>query len=119
MSLQNGTSNAEQLQAMITSTTVTVYPAMVPFNVVLLPPAHFHQASGGNVFIHEAPETKALGDAFTASGMPCTLHSDMRGVLYSKLVLNLNNSVNAISGKPLRTELMTYVKFMKAKQMTH
>eukprot|EP00160_Parvularia_atlantis_P006106 Unigene15313_Nuclearia_a/m.45777 Unigene15313_Nuclearia_a/g.45777 ORF Unigene15313_Nuclearia_a/g.45777 Unigene15313_Nuclearia_a/m.45777 type:complete len:220 (-) Unigene15313_Nuclearia_a:244-903(-) len=78
---------------------------MVIFNVILLPPCHFHQASGGDMFVDDAPDVRALADALTAAGMPCHLHADMRGVLYSKLLFNLNNAINAIAGIPLKQEL--------------
>ena len=37
-----------------------------------------------------------------AAGLPLTLHADLRPVLWGKLLLNLNNPVNAMSGLPLR-----------------
>jgi 2-dehydropantoate 2-reductase len=38
--------------------------------------------------------------------VPLDLHDDMRAVAWGKLLLNLNNPVNALAGVPLREELL-------------
>ena len=43
---------------------------------------------------------------FEAAGVPLDLVDDARPVQWGKLLLNLNNPVNALSGLPLRAQLM-------------
>ena len=38
-------------------------------------------------------------------GLPAATHTNMTGVLWSKLVINLNNAINALCGLPLAREL--------------
>ena len=51
------------------------------------------------------PELEAWLPAFAAVGLPLTLRPDMAEVLWGKLVVNLNNAINALSGVPLQQEL--------------
>ena len=46
-----------------------------------------------------------IASAFNASGLPTGLSGDMRPVQWGKLLLNLNNPVNALSGLPLQAQL--------------
>ena len=41
-----------------------------------------------------------------AAGLPLALHQDLAPVLWAKLLLNLNNPINALSGLPLREQLL-------------
>ncbi|MER7186433.1 ketopantoate reductase C-terminal domain-containing protein, partial [Streptomyces hyaluromycini] len=43
--------------------------------------------------------------ALTAAGLPVEPRDDMRQVQHAKLLMNLNNAVNALSGLPLRDQL--------------
>jgi 2-dehydropantoate 2-reductase len=43
---------------------------------------------------------------FAAAGLPLALHADLRPIQWAKLLLNLNNPVNALSGRPLRAQLL-------------
>ena len=43
--------------------------------------------------------------SFVAAGLPLVQQSDLRPVQWAKLLLNLNNSINALSGLPLKEQL--------------
>ena len=43
---------------------------------------------------------------FERAGVPLQLHADMRSVQWGKLLINLNNPVNALSGLPLKAQLL-------------
>ena len=43
--------------------------------------------------------------ALNVPGASVAEHADMAGVLWGKLILNLNNALNALSGVPLAAEL--------------
>jgi len=103
VSLQNGVHNAEVLdQALGGGRTIA---GMVPFNVVQRGDGVFHQGSEGDLEAARDPRLAAYEPAFAAAGLPLTLHDDMSAVLWAKLLLNLNNGINALSGLPLKEEL--------------
>lgn len=104
LSLQNGVSNATRAAAAAPGS--TVLPGMVPFNVAELGPGHFHRGTAGELAAQDDPALHAWLPAFAAAGLPLRLHADLRPVQWAKLLLNLNNPVNALSGLPLRAQLL-------------
>lgn len=104
ISMQNGISNAERLKPLLPEQVVLA--GMVPFNVLQKTPGHFHHGTEGQLMAARSDTlTPAMLDAFARSGLPLTQHENMTAVLWSKLLLNLNNPINALSGIPLRDEL--------------
>ena len=63
----------------------------------------FHRATCGTILI--APGVPGLRDALDVPGAAVAEHADMTGVLWGKLILNLNNALNALAGVPLAVEL--------------
>lgn len=103
ISLQNGLHNAELLAKLLPQHTVLT--GMVPFNVAQTAPGHFHQGSEGELAVQAHPQLEKFRSAFAKAGLPLSEHADMKAVQWAKLLLNLNNAVNALSGLPLKTEL--------------
>jgi len=104
VSLQNGVGNPARLRAALPGRPVLA--GMVPFNVVRQPEGHFHNGTSGPLELErasgaEAPLAAALADA----GFQVVLHEDLRAVQWSKLLVNLNNALNALAGVPLREQL--------------
>lgn len=79
---------------------------MVPYNVAMLEPHHVHRGTSGHLVLGHSAATTALQADFAHAGLPLQLAHDMQSVQWGKLLLNLNNAVNALSDLPLRTELM-------------
>ncbi len=104
VSLQNGIANAGVAAAAAPS--LTVLPGMVGFNVAELEPGHFHRGTEGEIAVQDHPGLVAWRPLFAAAGLPLAGHADLRPVQWGKLLLNLNNPVNALSGLPLRTQLL-------------
>lgn len=104
VSLQNGISNAAVAAA--AAPALTVLPGMVPFNVAELGPGHVHRGTEGRLAVQDHPVFDAWAPVFAAAGLPLARHADLRPVQWGKLLLNLNNPVNALSGLPLRAELL-------------
>ena len=109
VSLQNGVSNPERLRAVLPQHAAAgrVLGAMVPFNVVRAGDGHFHQATSGRIAIQRGngdvgQRAAALVDALSTSGIAARLVDDIDGILWGKLLVNLNNSVNALAGVPIR-----------------
>jgi len=102
--LQNGVDNAEL--AALAAPGLRVLPGMVPFNVAQRGPAWFHRGTSGRLAAQQDPALLPYLTQFAAAGLPLSLHQDLRPVLWAKLLLNLNNPVNALSGLPLRAQLL-------------
>lgn len=101
VSLQNGICNPAQLSRYIKQHNVIT--GMVGFNVAQVGAAHFHQGTQGKLSL--SPGAESLAGALTHGGLLTTVRDDMAAVQWGKLVVNLNNSVNALSGLPLKAEL--------------
>ncbi len=103
ISLQNGVHNADVLRAALPENTVLA--GMVPFNVARTKPGTYHRGTSGNLMIEAHPLVEPLLLAAKKAELPIETRGDMPAVQWSKLVMNLNNAINALSGKPLRDEL--------------
>lgn len=103
ISLQNGISNAERLRSVMPG--ADVLAGMVPFNVLQKSPGHFHHGTEGHLMAARHSALTALLPRFIQAGLPLELRDDMLSVMWSKLLLNLNNPINALSGVPLLEEL--------------
>jgi 2-dehydropantoate 2-reductase len=103
ISLQNGVSNAYMLRQKLNQAVVA---GMVPFNVFYKGHGHFHCGTEGNIAI-EDPNNKCkdLIAVLENASLPVTVYNDMAAVQYGKLIMNLNNAVNALSGIPLKSQL--------------
>jgi 2-dehydropantoate 2-reductase len=104
LSLQNGVANAAVATA--AAPTLTLVPGIVPFNVAELSPGHYHRGTTGTLAAQDHPTLRPWLPVFEAAGLPLALHTDLRPVQWAKLLLNLNNPVNALSGLPLRAQLL-------------
>ena len=104
VSMQNGVSNAETAAAAAPG--LTWLPGMVPFNIAEIGPGQFHRGTGGALAAQDHPALRPWLPLFAAAGLPLSLHADLRPVQWGKLLLNLNNPVNALSGLPLRAQLL-------------
>lgn len=102
--MQNGLGNAAIAQAVAPQ--LTVLPAMVPYNVAELGPGHLHRGSAGQLAAQDHPTLQPWLALLAAAGLALDLHADLTAVQWGKLLLNLNNSVNALSGLPLRAQLL-------------
>ena len=103
ISLQNGISNTDILRSCLPQ--ATVLGGTVPFNVVQRNPGHFHQGTEGHLMADETPALEPALGYFRRAGIPLEMRNDMKSVQWSKLLLNLNNSINALSGVSLQEEL--------------
>jgi 2-dehydropantoate 2-reductase len=102
VSFQNGVSNPGLLRAGLGG--VRVVAGMVPWNVVREGGGVFRQATSGPIGVERAAGSAFLA-ALGATGLPVDVRDDQTGVQWTKLLLNLNNSVNALAGVALRQEL--------------
>jgi 2-dehydropantoate 2-reductase len=104
LSMQNGVANAEV--GAQNAPSLVWLPGMVAFNVAEQQPGHFHRGTEGVLAVQNHPTLQPWLSRFTQAGLPLQLHDDLRPVQWAKLLLNLNNPVNALSGLPLRAQLL-------------
>ena len=101
ISLQNGVSNAALLRAALPDNPVLA--GMVPYNVTRPEALHLHRGSAGKIHIETGrPELVKL---LAVPGLQAVEEKDIEAVLWGKLLINLNNALNALSGLPLRDQL--------------
>jgi 2-dehydropantoate 2-reductase len=101
VSLQNGIANAAVLRRHLPGRTVLA--GMVPFNVVASGDGRFRRATSGDIVIErDAADTAAQ---LSVPGLAIRATDNIAGVQWGKLLVNLNNAINALSGLPLREQL--------------
>jgi 2-dehydropantoate 2-reductase len=101
VSLQNGVGNVPVLRERLPGRRVLA--GMVSFNVVALGDGRFHRATSGDIAI-EQDELKTA-TLLSVSGLPMHSTNNILGVQWGKLLVNLNNALNALSGLPLGEQL--------------
>lgn len=106
ISFQNGVSNVDVLKRELGGR-FKVARAMVPFNVAHLGEGRFHKGVAGDLYVEDRPETRALAARVAGGPAALRLSDDMLGIAWGKLLINLNNAVNALSGRTLLEEIGT------------
>jgi 2-dehydropantoate 2-reductase len=104
LSLQNGISNAAVASEIAPA--LNILPGMVPYNVAEIGPGAFHRGTVGRLAAKDDPALRRWVAVFERAGIPIDLHADLLPIQWGKLLLNLNNPINALSGLPLRQELL-------------
>lgn len=101
VSLQNGVGNVAVLREKLPGRNVLA--GMVPFNVMAMGGGRFHRATSGDIVIER--DVAGTAAQLSVSGMTVRACDDIVGVQWGKLLVNLNNALNALSNLPLREQL--------------
>ncbi|MBR0798734.1 2-dehydropantoate 2-reductase [Bradyrhizobium jicamae] len=101
ISLQNGVGNLPLLRERLPGR--IVLGGMVPFNVVALGEGRFHRSTSGDIVI--AQDDAGTAAKLSAPGLAIRATDNIDGVQWGKLIVNLNNALNALSNIPLRRQL--------------
>src|SRR5665213_174191 len=101
VSLQNGIGNVSVLRQRLPGRRVLA--GMVPFNVTAPRPGRYHRATSGDIVIERDDAGTAM--RLSVPGLNVRATPDIAGAQWGKLVLNLNNALNALSDLPLRQQL--------------
>jgi 2-dehydropantoate 2-reductase len=104
VSLQNGISNAATAAQVAPG--MRVLAGMVPYNVAEVDRGAYHRGTTGRLAVQDSALLRPWLAVFDSAGVPIDRHANMLPVQWGKLLLNLNNPVNALSGLPLRQQLM-------------
>jgi 2-dehydropantoate 2-reductase len=103
LSLQNGISNIDILKEALPGR--TILRGMVGFNVAWLGEGHLHRGTSGLLAAERHALTEPLATALASTPAALSLVDDPLSLAWGKLLLNLNNAINALSGKTLLAEL--------------
>ncbi|MEY8841836.1 2-dehydropantoate 2-reductase, partial [Cribrihabitans sp. XS_ASV171] len=101
ISWQNGMEAAATLRRLLPGHDVRA--GMVPFNVVPKGPAAWHRATSGDIVIAAGPG--ALAQTLSVPHLPVTESDRIEAVQWGKLLINLGNALNALSGLTLTEQL--------------
>jgi 2-dehydropantoate 2-reductase len=101
VSLQNGVGNVAVLRARLPGRRVLA--GMVPFNVVAPGEGRFHRATSGDIVIEQ--DQARTADRLSVPSLTMRASDNIDGVQWGKLLVNLNNALNALAGVPLRQQL--------------
>jgi 2-dehydropantoate 2-reductase len=104
ISFQNGISNLDVLRAELGGR-FEVVRGMVPYNVAYLGHGRFHKGVAGDLYAEDRPEMRTLAQRIGGGPAALKPSGDMLGLAWGKLLINLNNAVNALSGRPLLEQL--------------
>ncbi|HEU0100145.1 MAG TPA: 2-dehydropantoate 2-reductase [Allosphingosinicella sp.] len=104
VSFQNGVSNVDLLRSILKPRFEAV-AGMVPYNVAALGHGRFHKGVAGDLMAEDVPALRALAERIGDGPARLRLSADMPAVAWGKLLINLNNAVNALSGRTLLDQL--------------
>ena len=107
VSLQNGVRNAPTLRAHLGDRTVLA--GIVGFNVLSRGQGLFHRTMSGSLMLEAPPDerAKAVVDALSATDLQIEQRRDLAPDQWTKLLVNLNNAVSALSDAPTREMLLS------------
>lgn len=101
--LQNGVGSFRRAASHIPRNQIK--QGMVPFNVVNLGEGCFHRSTEGALHFEQSDKLEALLQAWNEFGIPTQSSSNFETIQWGKLLLNLNNAINALAGIPLLEQL--------------
>ena len=104
ISFQNGISNVDVLEQGLGGR-FEVARGMVPYNVAYLGKGRFHKGVAGDLYSEQRAPIRSLADMVDGGPAELKFSNDMLGLAWGKLLINLNNAVNALSGRTLQDEL--------------
>jgi 2-dehydropantoate 2-reductase len=105
VSFQNGVSNVEVLERELGGR-FDVARGMVPFNCAYLGEGQFHKGvAGAPLYAEDRPQLRDVAARVADGPAPLQLSDDMLAIAWGKLLINLNNATNALSGQPLLEQL--------------
>lgn len=103
VSLQNGIRNVDTLNQYLPNH--HVLKGMVPFNVVGSA-GQFHCGTEGDIAIEDSSGcAKPLFEALRQAQLSAECYDNLTGIQWGKLLMNLNNAINALAGVPLQQQL--------------
>jgi 2-dehydropantoate 2-reductase len=103
LSFQNGIANVDLLRSALPK--LEIVQGVVPFNVAHLGTGRWHKGTSGELILADTERSRALAAAVANGPGKLRLERDMPAIAWGKLLINLNNAVNALSGETLLDQL--------------
>ncbi len=105
VAMQNGVAIAPLYQEFLSQ---TVLRAIVPFNVVKVSPGFYARTTGADMIWQQSEDKKlqALLQQLQHQGIGAKQLDNLKAAEFGKLLLNLNNAINALSDLPLQQQLL-------------
>lgn len=104
ISFQNGIRNPETLSKILPPENIV--PAIVPFNVTPSQPGAFHCGTAGDLVVETHVGIDPLVTALETAGQGVRRSDKIIGDQWAKMIVNLNNGLNTLSGGTLREGLL-------------
>jgi len=104
ISLQNGISSIDLLEKGLGGR-FEVARGLVEFNIAYLGEGRFHKGVSGTLWAASRESTRLLADKLREGPASLKISGDMLGLAWGKLLINMNNAVNALSGRSLYDQL--------------
>jgi len=105
ISFQNGVSNPDVLRSILSQ---EVLGAVVPFNVTGKGPGKFHCGTEGDLTVENIDDLRlvTLQNLFVKAGQGFIISNNILAVQWGKLLVNLNNALNTLTGGTLKAGLL-------------
>ena len=104
VSFQNGIRNPETLRDVLPPENIV--PAIVPFNVTPPDPGAFHCGTAGDLVVDNHADIVPLIEALENAGQGIRASDTIIGDQWAKMIVNLNNGLNTLTGGTLRDGLL-------------
>lgn len=101
--MQNGLGSFDEITNSIKQR--ALYQGITSFNVLAMENCTYHQGTEGGFICQAFPQLQQLCSHVNREREVIEPTNNIKGVLYSKLMLNLNNAINAVADIPLKQEL--------------
>ena len=101
--MQNGVRNADVLRERLPN----VLGGIVGFNVVSKGQGTFRRATSGPLVVEDGPGARPIVEALERAGFEAFAERDIQSMQWSKLIMNLNNAVSALSDATTREIVLT------------
>ncbi len=108
--MQNGIGSFDDIKSSLPAR--KLYQGVTSFNVLAMDNCVYHQGTEGGIVCQSFRHSDILQTAVNQQHEFFECVEDIRCVIYSKLLLNLNNALNAIANLPLKEEL-EHIKYRK------
>lgn len=105
VAMQNGVAIAPLYQQFLSQ---IVQRAIVPFNVVKISPGFYARTTGAQMIWQQTddPQIQAVLKQLHHQGIQSKQLENVKAAEFGKLMLNLNNAINALSDLPLQQQLL-------------
>lgn len=101
--MQNGIGSFDEIKPVLINR--HCHFGITQFNIVRQNKTTFHKSTEGGFVFKKMPHTEIIQEKLAHKNFDCLLEDNMQATINGKLLLNLNNALNAISNIPIKQQL--------------